>query len=297
MSNLFPSILVPLDGSHIAAQSLGCATWLASRLGSRLHILSATARELPAREELSRLNIPEKHWPLITLHQAPAYPAEAVLAAVQRHETKLVVMTARGATAETASTEKPAAPKIIGGVARAIIERGAEPVLLLPTNYREALPWERILVPLSGEADVDEALLLAVRLADALDNEVHVVHVADSDPSEESLSARARYADALHHEYPRQLEEFVSRALPQCTPEECRRIVDIALCHGDIVAELLNLIERKRVSVIVAGWHGRLLTGRARVLTQMIEAITVPILLVKPEKRTKLRLKVGEEIE
>lgn len=297
MSSLFPSILVPLDGSHIAAQSLGCATWLASRLGARLHILSATSQELPAREELARLKVPEAYWPLVTLHQAPVYPAEAILAAVARHDVRLVVMTSRGETAETAATDEPVPSKIIGKVTRAIIERSAAPVLLLPPNYREALPWERALVPMSGETEVDEALVLAVRLADALDLEVHAVHVADSDAGDESLSVRARYADALHHEYPRQLEELVSRALPQCAPEECRRVVDIALCRGDVAAELLKLIERKRISVIVVGWHGRFLTGRARVLTELIQATANPVLLVKPELRTPLRLKVGEEIE
>ncbi len=297
MSTLFPAILVPLDGSHIAARSLGCATWLASRLGARLHILSATAQELPARDELVRLNIPAQHWPLITLHQAPEYPTEAILTAVARHAVKLVVMTSRGETAETAGTEEPAPSKIVGNVTRAIIERCAEPVLLLPPNYLETLPWERALVPVSGETDIDEALAVAVRLANVLGIEVHVAHVADSEEGGESLSARARYADALHHEYPRRLEEFVSRALPQCTPEECRRIVDVALCHGEIVKELLQLIERKRVSLIVVGWHGRLLNGRAQVLTEMIHAISIPVLLVKAEPRTTLRLKVGEEIE
>jgi nucleotide-binding universal stress UspA family protein len=297
MSSLFPSIVVPLDGSHIAAQSLGCATWLASRLGSRLHILSATPQELPAREALPRLNIPEKHWPLITLHQASVYPAEAILAAVAQHEARLVIMTARGETAEIAASQQPAPARTIGNVARTIIERSTEPVLLLPPNYREVLPWERILVPVSGETEVDEALALAVRLANALDLEVHIAHVADSDAGEAGLSARARYADALHHEYPCQLEEFVRRALPHCAPEECQRIVDIALCRGDIATELLKLIERKRINLITVAWHGHLLTGRARVLTQLIQAIATPILLVQRKRRTTLTLRVGEEIE
>jgi nucleotide-binding universal stress UspA family protein len=297
MSTLFRSILVPLDGSHIAAQSLGCATWLASRLSARLHILSATSQELPAREELARLKVPEEHWPLVTLHQAPAYPAEAILAAVARHDVRLVVMTSRGETAETAAAIEQAPSKVIGNVTRVIIERSAVPVLLLPPNYRQALPWERALVPVSGETEVDEALALAVRLANALDLEVHVAHVSDSNVGDESLSARARYADALHHEYSGQLEEFVSRALPQCAPEECRRIVDIALCHGDVVTELLKVIEHKQISVIVVGWHGRFLSGRARVLTQLIQAIADPVLLVQRKPRTTLTLKVGEEIE
>lgn len=295
--SLFASILVPLDGSRTAARSLGCATWLAARLGVRLHILSATPRELPAREALSRLHVPEAQWPLIALHQAPAYPESAILAAVDRHEVGLVVMTACGEAAEVPGAAGPAPRDIIGHVARAIIERSPVPVLLLPPGYREALPWERVLVPVSGEAGADEALALAVRLAGAIDLEVHVAHVADAEGGEEGLAARARYADALHHEYPGQLEEFARRVLPHCRPEDWRRIADVALCRGPRAAEVLALVERKRVSVLVAGWHGRFATGRARVLKQLLERIAIPVLLVKAPSRMPFRLEVGEEIE
>jgi nucleotide-binding universal stress UspA family protein len=294
----FSSILVPLDGSRVAARSLGCATWLAARLGARLHILSATPQERPAREELTRLRVPEAHWPLVTLHQAPAYPEDAILAAVARHEVSLVVMTAGGQTAEAApSGAEGDAQSAVGHVTRAVLERSPVPVLLLPPAYREALPWERVLVPVSGELEGDEALALAVRLANALDLAVHVAHVTDADSGDEGLAARARYADAFHHEYPRQLEEFVTRALPHCGPAESRCIADVALCHGDVAAELLGLIERKRVSVLVTGWHGRLSPGHARVLKRLIQVITSPVLLVKRTLRTPFRLKVGEEIE
>ncbi len=293
--SLFPSILVPLDGSSTAARSLGCATWLAQRLGARLHVLTAGPDTLPAREALTRLQVPEASWPLVVLHQAPAYPADAILAALAHHEVGLVVMTARGETVEARAAEDTAG--LVGHVTRAVIERSEVPVLLLPPAYREALPWERVLVPVSGEVEADAALALAVRLADALDLEVHVAHVSNTHIGDENLAARARYADALHHEYPRQLDELVRRVLPRSAPEERRRIVDIALCRGDVGDELLEMIERKRVSLLVIGWHGRFMTGHARVLKRLIEAITCPLLLVKPAARMPFRLKVGEEIE
>jgi nucleotide-binding universal stress UspA family protein len=294
----FGSILVPLDGSRIAAQGLGCAVWLATGLGARLHILSATPHERPAREALTRLKVPEAHWPLITLHQAPAYPEEAILGAVARHDVSLVILTASGESAEApAPSPEHDADLVVGHVTRAVIERSPSPVLLLPQAYREALPWERALVPVSGEAEADDALALAVRLADALDLDVHVAHVADADTGDESLAARARYADALHHEYPRQLEELVTRALPQCSPSECRRVTELALCHGDVAAELLELIERRRISLLVVGWHGRFMTGRARVVKHLVQTIAQPILLVQPQRRMPFRLNVGENIE
>jgi nucleotide-binding universal stress UspA family protein len=294
--SVFQSILVPLDGSRVAARGLGCAVWLAARCRAQLHILSATPQELPAREELTRLNVPEEHWPLITLHQAPAYPEEAILEAIARYGVSLVIMTAGGQSAEAPAAAGADPAQIVGHVTRAVIERSASPVLLLPAAYREALPWERILVPVSGEMEADDALALAVRVAEALDLDVHVAHVTDADASDEGLAARARYADALHHEYPGQLEEFVRRALPHCSPAECRRVTDIALCHGDVAAELHDLIERKRISALAIGWRGRFMAGRARVLKQLAQTIAQPILLVKPERRLPFRLKVGEDI-
>ena len=205
-------------------------------------------------------------------------------------------MTTRGEAAEP-PVAGPDPARVIGHVARAVIERCPVPVLLLPPAYREGLPWERVLVPVSGEAEGNQALAVAVRLASALDLEVHVAHVVDSGADAEGLAARARYADALHHEYPSQLEEFVRRALPHCPPEECGRIKDLALLHGDVAAELLTLIESRRVSLVVVGWHGRFMTGHARVLKHLIQTITTPVLLVKPEVRIPFRLSVGAEIE
>lgn len=291
--NPFPSILVPLDGSSTAARSLGCATWLARRLDARLHLLNAGPDTLPAREALTCLQVPEEAWPLVVLHQAPAYPADAILEAVASCDVRLVVMTARGETAEAA--EDPAG--LVGHVTRAVLERSPVPVLLMPPAYREALPWERVLVPVSGEAEADAALTLAVRLAEALDLGVHVAHVIQPDDGKEGLAARARYADALHHEYPGQLDEVVSRALPHCPPEARCRVEEVALCHGDVGTELLELIERTRVSLLVIGWHGRFTSGHAPVLKRLIEAVTCPLLLVKPAAPMPFRLKVGEEIE
>ena len=55
----FSAILVPLDSSPIALRSLGCTTWLASRLGAQLHILNVS-EPLPEGEALERLGVPEK---------------------------------------------------------------------------------------------------------------------------------------------------------------------------------------------------------------------------------------------
>lgn len=294
----FASILVPLDGSAIAARSLGCAIWLASRLGARLHVLSATPRERPASEELRRLHVAEAYRLLVELHQAPAYPADAILAAIARYDARLVVMTARGAAAEDPAGSRAGLAKIVGHVTQAVIERSAAPVVLLPAGYREHVPWQRVLVPVSGGTESDPALALAVRLAGPLDLAVHVAHVAAAEPAEhEGLSERTRYSDELHHEYAAQLDELVARAVPALGPDECCRIQGLALGRGEVAGELVRLVERDRISALVVGWHGQFATGRAEVLKQLLLTVDTPVLLVQSGAPSPFRLNVGEEID
>ena len=141
----FQSLLVPLDGSRAAASGLGCAAWLASRLDARLHVLNATTTPLPAMEELVRLRVPEAYWPQVILHQAPRFPEDAILAAVEEYKANLVVMSARGEAGEKTSPRTPDVLKSIGHVTRTVIEQSTVPVLLLPTSYREDLRWKQVL--------------------------------------------------------------------------------------------------------------------------------------------------------
>ncbi|HEV7135348.1 MAG TPA: universal stress protein [Steroidobacteraceae bacterium] len=288
----FPSLLVPLDGSRMAARSVGCAVWLAAELEACLHILSATAHPLSAREELSRLRVPESHWPRITLHHAMRFPEDAILGAAEEYDSRLIVMSAHGEAKERAVPADPALDNV-GHVTRAVIEHGSRPVLLLPDAYRERLPWKRVLVPLSAEAEVSPAASTAVALANELALSVRIAHVLDEPDGKTGLEAAVRYADAAHYEYPQQLAELVRRAVPTATPDECRCIEEVVLLRGDIGSELLRQIERDDVSLIVIGWHGSLVSGHARVIKSLLSAITRPMLLVKAARQSSSTLKVG----
>ena len=100
-------------------------------------------------------------------------------------------------------------------------------------------------------------------------------------------------ADAPYHEYPEHLTEIVRRTVSGASPEECRRITDVALLRGDVAAALLREAERSDVSVIAISWHGTLLGGRARLVKHLLSAITCPILLVKTVQPAPFVLKVG----
>jgi len=287
------SILLPLDGSVAAARGVGCSVWLADRLGATLHVLSATAEPLPTPEALAALRVPAALGSRVMLHQAKAFPERAVLEAIGEHAVALVVMSARG---ESAAAEAALA-KLVGHVARAVIEESAVPVVLLPAHYREVLPWDSILVPTSGEASADEALAFALRLARPLGLKVSVAHCADGDAGAGEGTPLGRYADAPHHEYPRRLREMVDRAAACCSREECRCLEEVLLCRGDVAAETLKLLERKPRAVLALGWHGDLAAGRARVVKRLLESATCPVVLVKAPQAPPFELKVGAALD
>ncbi len=292
----YSSLLVALDGSERAACSLGAAAWLAERLDAELHVLGAAPDDLPAQEALDRLKVPRAIRPRVTLHQAPEFPERAVLEAIDDLGADLVILTARGEAAETEAAD--ADPfKLLGHVTRWVAEHSRVPVLVMPSGYRERLPWTRALVPLSGEFEADAALGIAVRLANAAGFAVEVAHVVGAGNEPAGLAAEARYADEPHHEYPHRLHELVSRLLPECGPDECECIEDVLLCRGDPGEELFALIEEHAVSLIVMGWHGHFVRGHAGVVKQLLATTDRAVLLVKAGPRPAFKLKVGEEIE
>lgn len=290
------SILVPLDGSATSAGSLGSALWLARRLGATLHILSAGWPELPAREELGRLRVPEEAWPHVRLHQVESVPEQAVLDAIASYGANLVIMTARGAESE-APDGAIHPPEPVGHVTRWILEQSPVPVLVLPPAYRERLPWHNVLVPISGEPGADEALMAGVRLSNALGLQTIAVHVLSPGEAETGLAAETRYPDSPHHEYPHRLQELVERALPGCSPGEARCLGDVVLCRGDVARELEKLIEERDIGLLVIGWHGRFLAGHANVVKYLVQRITCAVLMVKAAPPAPFKLKVGEELE
>ena len=288
------SILLPLDGSPAAAKGAGCALWLAESLGATLHVVHATVHPLPAMGELSRLRVPGAQGAHVVVHQLPGPAEAAVLEEIAAHRIDLVVMSAGG---ESASAGVPCA-YCLGAVAQAVLERSPVPVVLLPAQYRESLPWTSMLAAASGEAAADLALDTAVRLASALHLKVTVVH------SENGLAAVGRaplgacYADAPHHEYPKRLEQLVERGLTSCSADEANCIDEVVLSRGDAALALLQQAQRLHSSVLALGWHGKLNAGRALVFKRLLEQAECALLVVRrrPE-RSHVRLKVGSNLD
>lgn len=287
----FASILLPLDGSPESAKAAGCALWLAQSLGATLHVLHASAQPLPAGDVLARLQAPQVQGARVVVHQRLDDPQVAALAEIAGQRIDLVVMSATGASASA----HPTLGLRLGGVARAIIEGSPVPVVLLPSRYRDSLPWQSMLVAASGEEAADRALESAARLASALSLQVTVVHSQDGPDGPEGPGAAplGSYADAPQHEIPNRLEQMMERGLAACTAEEAGCVHELLLRRGDPAAVLLDHVAHQGSSVLALGWHGRMGTGRARVLKRLLDEASCALLIVRTPQGSGARLKVG----
>lgn len=289
--NGFASLLVPLDGSARAARSLGCAAWLARRMNAELRVL-----QVAPSPPFPELQIPADIRQHCTVQQRSGDPATVILDEIAHHGARLVVLSARGDGLAAERGES----QLLGRVSQAVVEQSPVPVLLVPEHYHERIPWQRLLVPVSGEPSAERALAVAVELANDLDLSVMVAHVVDpaqGETADGSLVAAARYADAPHHELPGAFDEMISRALPQYSQEDTRCIRGVSLCHGDIAGELLKLAAGPETSAVAVGWHGRFAQGHAEVFKQLLDELDCPLLLVRPRPRMPFRLKVGAELD
>lgn len=287
--SLISAILVPLDGSEIARRSIACAAWLASRLVAPLHVLYS-GDPLPADQALTRLGVPQEYLPSVVLHQTTGEPIAEILAAIETYRIGLIVMTARGESV-AGETDSPLEP--LGHVARGVAEQSPVPVLVLPRAYEERVPWRSGLVPLSGEVETDQSLMLALQLAQALDFDVTIAHVVQDT---QAGHAPVPCADAAHHECAEALHEVVARACPLCGPAERQRIKGVRVYRGDVARKLLDLIEQQHFDVIIVGWHGLLDAGHAQVLKTLLQRLQCPVLLIKRQPREPFRLKVGDAL-
>lgn len=272
----FDSILLPHDGSAEACKALGCGAWLAERLDATLHVLTPVS-----------VRVDPAYRARVVLHRTIEDPCAALCRATAALAVRLIVMTARGASASAGVDPD----RRLGNVAQALMASSTVPVLLLPVHYREILPWRSMLVGASGEPASDQALQTALHLGAALRIELDVMFCEDPWARPPALGG---YADAAHHEMPQRLRDVVCRTALRSPDDERCGIAQVVFSPGDAASGLLAEVQHRNASVLALGWHGTLAHGRARVLKQLLERAECPLLLVREPGRQAVTLKVAD---
>ena len=182
----YHTVLVPLDGSHVAAGALLTARALAARFAAMIHAVSVVGSELEvqrARSEAARTLGIGADDPRIHV-EVHTDVAGAVHACAEELDDCLICLSTHGRGRLTGS--------VVGSTAREIIGRAHEPVVVAgpfvvhpdPNDETATRPLavDRLVACVDGTPDSEQGLPVAAAWADALGMKLILVTVAEPSP-------------------------------------------------------------------------------------------------------------------
>lgn len=276
-------ILVPLDGSAVAATALGFATLIPSHHVRLLRVVQpddvaagsleeqmAEARVSlePAAKELLR------HGREVEVAVEMEDPASEILEAAA--DADLIVMTTRGSGAANRA--------VFGSVADRVANHSPVPVLLLRgDNQPTTEPLvARVVVPLDGSDLSEAALRPAIDVSCDLGVPLHLVRVVDSDPVRDTVRGGPMAASATGRATERAVGEanrYLDARAQVARDRNCVAVTETRT--GYPVTELIATL--KQGDLVVMSSHGRGGFGRwllGSVADRLIREAPAPVLLV-----------------
>lgn len=277
------TILVPLDGSPLAARSLTFATHLASDGGG--HVVLAHVRESlhsdvhtdydPAHDvqQLRREGLTATSF----VYRAPSEDVADVLdLAIREAGADLVVMSTHG--------RGGLARSVFGSVANRLIQRAGVPVVLVPPHCEAS--WEsrrpsQLLVPLDGSPLAEQAIHHAAGFARLLDAEILLVRAL-------SPALHPRYRDdklILSSADSVEVEDawhYLSNAAEGL--RSTGHTVTIRVLVGSPSVAIADAARTEGMDLIVMTTHGRGGLGRfllGSVADGVLQRASMPVLLVR----------------
>lgn len=173
------SIVVPLDGSTLAAQALPLAGSIAERAGARLHLVRVAPGPIDAAQANRIIDDLRQAATRARVRGNPSVrvgsPADEILALAVALPHPLIVMTTHGRSG--------IGRWLVGSVADRVVRGGRVPVLLLRSivpTIAEEFDIRRIMVPLDGSAYAEAALPVAETFAALFDADLRLVRVAET---------------------------------------------------------------------------------------------------------------------
>jgi nucleotide-binding universal stress UspA family protein len=289
---MLSTILVPLDGSSLAEQSLPFAERLAQVAKARVIL----ARVVPAfsaaetsvaasiaraaRENLEEIASRLRRAEISVEVAVPEGDASAqIVGAVAARSADLIVMSTHGRSG--------IGRWLYGSVADAVIRLASVPVMLIPSEV--SVPWPtdrqpRILVPLDGSQLSEAVLGPALEFATRLEAELLLVEVVSWPP--------LVYSDPIEllpYDPEEQLAE--ARGYLGDVADRLRARGASVRWHADVgqtpAATIVRVVRDEHADLIAMATHGR--SGLARVVlgsttTGTLQHAGVPLVIVRPRE-------------
>ena len=202
-------------------------------------------------------------------------PVDQIVEASRATDVAALVLGARG---------RHTGPRPAGHAALEIITRVRKPVVVVPAQAHPRARFSRVLVPLDGTHGTSEALRKMLELAHVSDLEIVALHVHTPDNA-------PAFADHEPHAMQAWEAEFLARHVPAPLDK-----VSLVRRTGVPAEDIVALAGEADVDLVALAWsqsfHGR----HARVVSQTLAHISVPVLLL-PTVATVARHRPSERID
>lgn len=292
---MFKHLLVPLDGSPLAEEALGPATFIARKTGARVTLLHSLEDRAPHQvhgtRHLTQADEGQAYLQEKASHELAGLTVEChvhdervrdVSRSIAEHAGELtpdlIVMCAHG--------DASLRDRLFGGVAQRVVRPGQTPVLLIRPGAAPAQGFRKFLVPDDGSQDHEPGLEICAQLALVFEARIHLVRVVETlstlggaqGAASQFLPAAARLmlemseAEAVQH-----LEENIQqiRARGVQAAGEVRR--------GDPATVLVQAAREKEADLLVVRTHGKTGTDAfwsGSLTPRLYGATHLPMLLV-----------------
>lgn len=285
-------ILVPLDGSELAARAVPFATAMATRAGWSLLLLRAVdafrgqknaaepAEKQAAQKALDAVAASLEAVGVRTVTRVVEGHAQAqILEAAADEDVRPIVMSTHG--------RGGVGRFIYGSVADAVLRHTPVPVLIVPPHGREGWSTDepiKILVPLDGSRLAASVLGPAAELADVLGGSLLLLTLVES-------SRYMSYSEGYMFSQPDERDEALVAARAQLEEvaaglRTTTRHVETRALFGTPYFDIAAIARDVGAGAIAIATHGRGGLGRAvlgSVATATLQRSEVPLLIVRPD--------------
>jgi len=301
---MFKHILVPLDGSQLAESVLPMTIEICKKMDAEITLLHIIEKDAPQeihgqhhltneQEACTYLDkIAERWFPDISNLPEHVHSEEVsrVAQSIVQHSAEfspdLIILSAHG--------EGGLRDIVAGGIAQQVIANGQVPVLLIQPGESGGVEFngfKKLLVPLDGDEEHEQALETAIEMGSAFQAELHLVRVV---PTYSTLSGTQAAAGTLMPsaasaflemeedeviEYLGEKVAWVEKNKVQCSAEVRR---------GDPAAEVVKSAQEFHVDLILLGTHGKAgMTAfwAGSTAPRIVGKTTLPILLLPVRRR------------
>lgn len=292
------NILIALDGSQLSETVLPVALTIANRCQYQPTLLSVwetLPREAGESEgpgvaqlidhgteslksylhtlvpALDRLDLP------VTIEVRAGHPAVEIIGATRDRAADLIAMCTHGSRAVAEERRGGIADKVLRGSSVPVLAVG--PAAALPAT-EAPVSIRRVLVPLDGSAEAEQALPIALDLAKDLHSEVHLLRVVPPVTGNYGVDIPDRLASDLN----RDREQTAKAYLEAVRSAHKDGVITAHTTLGFPAHAILQFIGESDIDLVVMTSHSRYASG-LWTLGRVADALLggpAPVVLVKP---------------